>query len=317
MDCYQMDPPELGDHGENWSNYRSWVLEAIDEEDLTGILLGSETQPMHPKRLEGRGPGWAPQSNEERDELAAWRTAESTWHQRNSMVDLLITFGIPDIILPSLIPLDTPLERFSYLERHYGEIPKPVSWQCTNVHDGPLTETVPSQHKCDHSKVTSMSILANTAAVEQPAVVLDECTEITYGPTAPEAAIVDIQNQVAGSYADSSNEHQGDHTGTATMKQIEVEGRTHDEQVMQRCNSQPEQVVAEEESFPDSPSDCAETKTGYLTLETEVVDTQQVEDNLPKVEVGNTDAERPDKCVHTLEASDKGSESPDERRDNR
>ncbi|KAI6023437.1 hypothetical protein EDC04DRAFT_3092567 [Pisolithus marmoratus] len=286
MDCYQMDPPELSDHGKNWTNYGSWVLEAIDEEGLTGILLGSETRPTHPNQLEGRGPGWAPQSDEERDELAAWRTAESTWHQRNSMVDLLITFGIPDIILPSLIPLDTPLERFSYLERRYGEIPKPVSWQCTNVHDGLLTETVPSQHKCNHSEVTSMSILANTAAVEQPAVVLDECTEITYGPTAPEAAIIDVQNQVAGSCADSSNKYKGNYSGTVTN----------------------EQVAAEEESFLDSQSDCTETKTGYLTLETEVADAQQVDNNLPEVEAVAIDVIWPNECTNAPEAPDKSSQ---------
>ncbi|KAI6043743.1 hypothetical protein EDC04DRAFT_3087911 [Pisolithus marmoratus] len=286
MDYYQMDPPELGDHGENWSNYGSWVLEAIDEEDLTGILLRSETRPMHPKQLEGRGPGWAPQSNEERDELAAWRTAESTWHQQNSMVDLLITFSIPDIILPSLIPLDTPLEWFSYLERRYGEIAKPTSWQHAWKQDTLLTETVPSQHECDHSEVTSTSILANTAAVEQPAVVLKECTEITYGPMAPEAAIIDVQNQVAGSCADSSNEYKGNYSGTATN----------------------EQVAAEEESFPDSQSDCAETKTGYLTLETEVADARQVDNNLPEVEAVAIDVIWPNECTNAPEAPDKSSQ---------
>ncbi|KAI5996822.1 hypothetical protein EDC04DRAFT_2612643 [Pisolithus marmoratus] len=35
MDSYQMDPPKLGEHGKNRTNYGSWVLEAIDIEGLT------------------------------------------------------------------------------------------------------------------------------------------------------------------------------------------------------------------------------------------------------------------------------------------
>ncbi|KAI6010315.1 ATP-dependent RNA helicase DHX8 [Pisolithus marmoratus] len=86
MDCYLMDPPELGDHGKNWTNYGSCVLKAIDIEGSIGILLGSETQPRHPKQLEGCGLGWAPQSDEEQDELAAWQAADNVWQQRTAMV---------------------------------------------------------------------------------------------------------------------------------------------------------------------------------------------------------------------------------------
>ncbi|KAI5983572.1 hypothetical protein EDC04DRAFT_3150353 [Pisolithus marmoratus] len=181
---------------------------------------------------------------------------------------------------------------------------------------------MPGQHECDHSEVTSTSILANTAAVEEPAVVLDKCTEITYGPTAPEAAIIDVQNQVAGSCADSSNEHKGDYTGTATMKQTTVEGRMHTEEVMQQCDSQPEWVTAGEMTLNASdihhkpgrvdsitiPNDCAEIPTGHQEPKMEIIDVQHVEGNLLVNGIGAVSARQPDKYATAPEAPDKSSQ---------
>ncbi|KAI6005426.1 hypothetical protein EDC04DRAFT_3095687 [Pisolithus marmoratus] len=67
-----------------------------------------------------------------------------------------------------------------------------------------------------------------------------------------------------------------------------------------------------EEGSPDSPNDCAKTESKYLTPEIEVVDMQQVEDNLPEVEVGAVDMEQPNKCTNVLEVPDEKGQHMDE-----
>ncbi|KAI6021160.1 hypothetical protein EDC04DRAFT_2607284 [Pisolithus marmoratus] len=76
------------------------------------------------------------------------------------------------------------------------------------------------------------------------------------------------------------------------------------------CNHhhEPENLPTEEEGSLDSPNDHSKTKSGYLTLEIEVVDMWQVEDNLPEVEVGAVDAKWLSKCLNTLKAPDEGSQ---------
>ncbi|KAI6139097.1 hypothetical protein BKA82DRAFT_138873 [Pisolithus tinctorius] len=47
------DLPKLADNGHNWATYGSCILHAIEDEGLMGLLLGSETQPIHPAQLNG------------------------------------------------------------------------------------------------------------------------------------------------------------------------------------------------------------------------------------------------------------------------
>ncbi|KAI6011173.1 hypothetical protein EDC04DRAFT_3094738 [Pisolithus marmoratus] len=75
---------------------------------------------------------------------------------------------------------------------------------------------------------------------------------------------------------------------------------------------EPEIPTREEEGSVDSPNDCTETKTGYLTPEIDVIDVQQVEDYLPVVEVGKEDPERPSECVNVLDAADEASQHADD-----
>ncbi|KAI6028247.1 hypothetical protein EDC04DRAFT_2898984 [Pisolithus marmoratus] len=51
-----------------------------------------------------------------------------------------------------------------------------------------------------------------------------------------------------------------------------------------------------------------ETKSRYLTPETEVIDAWQMEPHLPMVEVGTGDSKLLDKCMNMSEAPDKGSQ---------
>ncbi|KAI6020506.1 hypothetical protein EDC04DRAFT_407745 [Pisolithus marmoratus] len=219
--------PELAEDGCNWHTYGSWVLKAISEDGLMGHIDGSETRPTTPKLLQEYGAGQTPQTNEERDVIAAWKTADDAWHQRAAMAHQYIIFGLPDSILMLCMHLDTPHETFAYLENRYGPIPRPESQKVVDE------------------------------AVQEHDMPSEQCT-------------------------------------TA-------------ENAQSTCNSdhEPEIPPSGEGCFPDSPNDCIETESGHLTLETEVIDVRQVEDNLPEVDVGNTDAERLDERANTLEAPDK------------
>ncbi|KAI6103162.1 hypothetical protein EDD16DRAFT_1494097, partial [Pisolithus croceorrhizus] len=88
--------PELAHNGHNWTTYASLVLCAISDEGLMGFLVGSERRPTHPAELIGRGEGWTPQTDDEREEVAAWRAADQSWTQRNAMVNYTIVNSIPD-----------------------------------------------------------------------------------------------------------------------------------------------------------------------------------------------------------------------------
>ncbi|KAI6021050.1 hypothetical protein EDC04DRAFT_2901602 [Pisolithus marmoratus] len=103
------------------------------------------------------------------------------------------------------------------------------------------------------------------------------------------------------------------------------------EEAMQQSRSQPEQNAAgetaqstnshhdepenppgREEGFLDSPNNCAKTETGYPTPETEVIDMQEVEDNLPVVETGIMVPIQPDEHADVLEVPDKRSQHTDD-----
>ncbi|KAI6135983.1 hypothetical protein F5141DRAFT_1019109, partial [Pisolithus sp. B1] len=88
--------PELAHNGHNWTTYASSVLCAISDKGLMGFLVGSERRPTHPAELTGRGEGWMPQTDDEREEVAAWRAADQLWTQQNAMVNYTIICSIPD-----------------------------------------------------------------------------------------------------------------------------------------------------------------------------------------------------------------------------
>ncbi|KAI5985943.1 hypothetical protein EDD15DRAFT_2373581 [Pisolithus albus] len=220
--------PELADNGQNWTAYGSSVLCAINDEGLMGFLVGSERRPIHPAQLEGRGEGWTPQTDDERDQVAVWRTADQSWTQRNATVNYMIICGIPDTIFTFMLHLKSPLEKWDYLENRFGRIPRPESW------------------------------LAAGKAMQQSDLLPEE--------------------SAAGETAQST------------------------------CDSHPEPEILpiQKEGSPESPNDHAETESGYLTREAEVVERKDVELPLLVVEVGSMDSEQPDEGANTFEAPDEG-----------
>ncbi|KAI6042137.1 hypothetical protein EDC04DRAFT_3139285 [Pisolithus marmoratus] len=131
----------------------------------------------------------------------------------------MIICGIPDTIFGLMLHLKSPLEKWDFLEKHFGLIPRPDSW----------------------------------LAAEE-----------------------------------------GTRQSDSQPEQV-VAGET----IQSTCDShhEPEILYTEEEGFPDSPNNCAEIETGYLTPESEVIDVQGVEVN-PLVDT------QPDECASMLEAPD-------------
>ncbi|KAI5991408.1 hypothetical protein EDD15DRAFT_2519375 [Pisolithus albus] len=206
--------PKLADNGQNWTAYGSSVLCAINDEGLMGFLVGSETRPIHPAQLEGRGEGWTPQTDDERDEVAVWRTADRSWTQRNATVNYTIVCGIPDTIFSSMLHLKSPLEKWDYLEKRFGSIPRPDSW-----------------------------------------LVVEEA--MRRGNLLPRQ---DAAEETAHPHGNSDDEPANLPEGSS-------------------------EALEPREDLDPSPDDCAETKSGYLTPESEVVGMWDAEPHLPVVEM--------------------------------
>ncbi|KAI6116542.1 hypothetical protein EDD16DRAFT_1593047 [Pisolithus croceorrhizus] len=125
--------------------------------------------------LIGHGEGWTPQTDDEREEVAAWRAADQLWTQRNAMVNYTIVSGIPDTIFGCMLHLKLPLEKWDYLEKHFGQIPRPESWLVAEEADNNKLKTLPgSQNK--------------------PADSPSDCTETEAGRVKPKPKVVEAQH---------------------------------------------------------------------------------------------------------------------------
>ncbi|KAI6102316.1 hypothetical protein EDD16DRAFT_1731164 [Pisolithus croceorrhizus] len=71
------------------------------------------------------------------------------------------------------------------------------------------------------------------------------------------------------------------------------------------------------EDSVDSPNNCAETKSGYLTPETKVIDTWHEEPHLLEVEDRAADSKQPDEGTDTVDAPDKDSQCADDKVEDR
>ncbi|KAI5987281.1 hypothetical protein EDD15DRAFT_2372438 [Pisolithus albus] len=188
--------PELADNGQNWMNYGNSVLCAINDEGLMGFLVGSERRPTHPAELEGRGEGWTPRTDEERDEVTVWRTADQSWTQRNATVNYMIICGIPDTIFTFMLHLKSPLEKWDYLENRFGRIPRPESWLAAGramqqsdllPEESAAGET--AQSTCDsHDEPDTLPGEEGGSSDSS-----NDCTEIETGYLTPESEVVDAR----------------------------------------------------------------------------------------------------------------------------
>ncbi|KAI6096037.1 hypothetical protein F5141DRAFT_1221119 [Pisolithus sp. B1] len=308
-----MDLPELAEDGCNWQTYSSWVLKAISEDGLMGDLDGSETRPTTPKLLQEYGAGWTPRTNEERDVITAWKTADDAWHQRATMAHQFIIYGLPDSILMLCMHLDTPREAFAYLEYRYGQIPRPEIQktvdEAVQQHDMPSEQYMTgesAQSTCDSDNGPENL----PGGHEDPADSPNDCAETKSRYLTPETEVVDARH-----VEPYLLEVEVGDTGGMWLDECTNALKAPDE-----CSQRESNKVKEDEDLPQMSSEAletrgdlpfttckrAETQTGHRKPKNEVVDTQQVVDVLPMFEVGSTGQAWYDKHVKELEASDEG-----------
>ncbi|KAI5983519.1 hypothetical protein EDC04DRAFT_2914899 [Pisolithus marmoratus] len=183
----------------------------------------------------------------------AWKTADDAWHQWAAMAHQYIIFSLPDSILMLCMHLDTPLEMFTFLEKHFGLIPRPDSWLAT-------------EEGTQQSDLSPEQIMAEEESfLNSP----NDCTETQSGYPIPETKVIDMQ-------------------GVENNLPVEEEG-----------------LLGNQNAWTEIP-------TGYLEPETDIVDVQWTEGCLLVVEVGKEDSEWPSECTNALDAADEASQHADD-----
>ncbi|KAI5993544.1 hypothetical protein EDD15DRAFT_2518838 [Pisolithus albus] len=181
------------DNGHNWMSYGNSVLCAINDEGLMGFLVGSERRPIHPAELEGRGKGWTPRTDEERDEVAVWRTADQLWTRRNATVNYTIICGIPDTIFSSMLHLKSPLEKWSYLESRFGRIPRLESWlaaeQAMQQHDSSSEQDTAGESSQNAHEGDDDESEISPGGHDDPVDSSNDCAETESGYPTPETEV--------------------------------------------------------------------------------------------------------------------------------
>ncbi|KAI6103647.1 hypothetical protein F5141DRAFT_1293452 [Pisolithus sp. B1] len=301
--------PKLTPNGHNWTTYASSVLCAISDEGLMGFLVGSERQPTHPAELIGRGEGWTPQTDDERAEVTAWRAADQLWTQRNAMVNYTIVSGIPDTIFGFMLHLKSPLEKWDYLEKHFGSIPRPESWlvaeEAKQRSNSNIAAETGQEARNSNSELKTLPGSQNRP-VDSPS----DGAETEAGHVKPEPKVVDmwhlkpyllgVEVEAIGSKqpAEGTNALEAPDEGSQCVAN---KAKEDDDLLMSSKALEPQG------NLPSTTSERAETRTGHTKPEDEVVDTWHVVDVLPMFEVGSTGQAWYSKHVKDLQASNEGS----------
>ncbi|KAI6126964.1 hypothetical protein F5141DRAFT_1249226 [Pisolithus sp. B1] len=299
--------------GCNWQTYGSWVLKAISEDGLIGHLDGSETRPTTPKLPQEYGAGWTPRTNEERDVVTAWKTADNVWHQWATMAHQFIIYGLPDSILMLCMHLDTPREAFAYFEHHYGQIPRPEIQktvdEAVQQHDMPSEQYMTgesAQSTCDSDNEPGNSPGGHEDPVDSP----NNCAETKSGFLTPKTKVMDAWHVephllvVEVRAMDSKWLDEGMDAAKAPDEGSQRAGDEvkEDEDLPQMSS----EALETRGDLPFTTCERTETQTGHRKPENKVVDMRQVVDVLPMFEVGSTGQAWYDKHVKELEASDEG-----------
>ncbi|KAI6094930.1 hypothetical protein EDD16DRAFT_1711777 [Pisolithus croceorrhizus] len=300
--------PELAHNGHNWTTYASSVLCAISDEGLMGFLVGSERRPTHPAELIGHGEGWTPQTDDERAEVAAWRAADQLWTQRNAMVNYTIVSGIPDTIFGFMLHLKSPLEKWDYLEKRFGSIPRPESWLVaeeakqrsnSNIARGAGQEAHDSNNELQNSP----------SSHEDPVDSPSDCAETEAGQANPEPEVVDAQHlkpYLRGVEVEAIGSKQPAE-GTNVLKAPDEGSQCASDKAEEEDDLPMSSDALETPGdLPFTISEHAKTRTGHRKPKDKVVDMRHIVDVLPMFEVGSIGQAWYGKHAKELQASDKG-----------
>ncbi|KAI6111261.1 hypothetical protein F5141DRAFT_1202928 [Pisolithus sp. B1] len=309
--------PELAHNGHNWTTYASLVLCAISDEGLMGFLVRSERRPTHPAELIGRGEGWTPQTDDEREEVAAWRAADQLWTQRNAMVNYTIVCSIPDTIFGSMLHLKSPLEKWSYLENCFGRIPRPDSWlaaeQAMQQRDTPSEQEI-ARGTGQEARDSNSKIKTLPGSQNEPTDSPSDCTETEAGHTKPEPKVVDawhLKPYLRGVEVEAIDLKQPAE-GMDTLKAPDSGSQCASDKAEEEDDLPMSSDALETPGdLPFTSSECAETRTGHTKPEDEVADTQHVVDVLPMFEVGSIGQAWYGKHAKELQAPNEGGQHAD------
>ncbi|KAI6118313.1 hypothetical protein F5141DRAFT_1212226 [Pisolithus sp. B1] len=300
--------PELAHNGHNWTTYASLVLCAISDEGLMGFLVGSERRPTHPAELIGCGEGWTPQTDDERAEVAAWRAADQLWTQRNAMVNYTIVSGIPDTIFGFMLHLKSPLEKWDYLEKRFGSIPRPESWLVAEEVEqrsdsNVAAETGQDTHNSDESRDLPGS---QNEPTDSP----NDHVETESEYLTLETEVIDVQHEepyllvVEVGTMDSKQLDEGTNALKAPDEGSQCTGdKVEEDEDLPTTSSK---ALEPQGNLPFTTSERTETRTGHRKPENKVADMQHMVDVLPMFEVGSTGQAWYDKHVKELQAPDEG-----------
>lgn len=88
--------PKLSADGENWVNYKDRLLLCVTARGLLSYLDGTETKPVDPKSLTGRGDKWSPKTADEAWEVEAYKVAVKDWTMNDANARQHIAATIPE-----------------------------------------------------------------------------------------------------------------------------------------------------------------------------------------------------------------------------
>ncbi|KAG1884654.1 hypothetical protein F4604DRAFT_1574347 [Suillus subluteus] len=113
--------------GENWMMYKERLQWSIDTRGLLGHLDGTETKPIDPQTLSGRGASWVPTTTDELKEVSTYKTKLKEWCMGQAITKQQIAGTIPDSLFIQIKNLDTAKEIFTHLSNLFEQCSHVVS----------------------------------------------------------------------------------------------------------------------------------------------------------------------------------------------
>ncbi|KAI5986099.1 hypothetical protein EDC04DRAFT_2615185 [Pisolithus marmoratus] len=232
------------------------------------------------------------------------------------MVNYTIISGIPDSIFTFMLHLKLPLEKWDYLKKHFGLIPRPESWLAaeeamwqsrSQPEQGTAGETAQNIFNSHHKPEIQTS--GEEDFTDSP----NDCAETKSGYPTPESEVIDMQGaednlpEVEVEVVDASNSHDK-HMNLVKAPNEDSQHASNKIKESQALPGLSLKALEPEGDLPDTTSECTETQTGHRKPKDKVVDMQHVVDVLPMFEVRSTGQAWYSKHVKELQASDEGSQ---------
>ncbi|KAG1854979.1 hypothetical protein DFJ58DRAFT_643723, partial [Suillus subalutaceus] len=114
-------------NGENWMMYKERLQRSIDARGLLGHLDGTETKPIDPQTLSGRGVSWVPTTVDGLKEVSTYKMELKEWRTGQAITKQQITGMIPDSLFIQIKNLDTAKEIFMHLSSLFEQHLRVVS----------------------------------------------------------------------------------------------------------------------------------------------------------------------------------------------